>query len=113
MDFCTIWVFDLDSNGKTIGVEFEQVTFNEKWVEEGRAKIEDVGHTTIPLVAIKAIGDSLIVQFQNYRKLYRNCQTFAEIFLELICDKESKPLSSTSISTALIAFPLTLVSGSV
>ena len=110
-------VFELDSNGKVIGVEFEQVTFKDKWVIEGRVKVEVVGQTTISSVAIKAIGDSLIVEFQNYRKLYRNCQTFAEIFLELICGTEGRSFSTTSIrkivETALIAIPLTSVTGTV
>ena len=109
--------FKLGLNCEPVGVIFEQVPFDKEWVNDKRATVEDIGSTTMPLTAIDAIGYALILEFQDYRKLYRNCQTFAEIFIELICDIEHKPLSSTSagkiMSTILIAFPLTTVGGSV
>ena len=112
-DFLHHLVFTINSNGVINGVELEIIKMKEHW----KATKEDIGSSTIPLLAVGAIGEALIIQFQDYRKLYRNCQTFAEIFVELICDIDCKPLASTSISklitTTLIAFPLTTIGGSV
>jgi hypothetical protein len=66
-------VFRLDEDRKPVGVEFERGDFKERWIDEGKATKEEIGSTSLPLDAIKAVGESLILQFGNYRRLYRNC----------------------------------------
>ncbi|OAJ36662.1 hypothetical protein BDEG_20812 [Batrachochytrium dendrobatidis JEL423] len=55
--------------------------------------------------------------FGEGRRRYRNCQTFADIFVQIVCDVDHKAFSSPSIqnviATTLLAFPLTTVGGSV
>jgi hypothetical protein len=110
-------VFKIDDRGKPVGVEFEQITFRERWIAEKRATKEEIGSTSLPLEAIKAIGETLILEFGDYRRLYRNCQTFAEIFIQLICDVKCESFSTLSISQllsfTLLAFPLTTISGTI
>eukprot|EP00842_Homolaphlyctis_polyrhiza_P007087 jgi/Hompol1/968/HPOL_000242-RA len=78
--------------------------------------LRDIGSTSLPLEAIAAIGETLIVHFGDYRRLYRNCQTFAEILVEIVCDVDRQAFPSTSIqnviATSLLAFPLTTIGGS-
>jgi hypothetical protein len=110
-------VFRLDEDRKPVGVEFERGDFKERWIDEGKATKEEIGSTSLPLDAIKAVGESLILQFGNYRRLYRNCQTFADIFVQIVCDVERKAFSSPSIqnviANTLLAFPLTTIGGSI
>jgi hypothetical protein len=107
-------IFKIDDRGKPVGVEFEQGTFRERWITEKRASKEEIGSTSLPLEAIKAIGETLILEFGDYRRLYRNCQTFAEIFIQLICDVKCESFSTLSVnqllSVTLLAFPLTTIS---
>lgn len=49
------------------------------------------------ILRYKLIGETLILQFGDYRRLYRNCQTFADIFVQIDCDVECKAFSSPSI----------------
>ena len=111
-------VFKLDNDRKPIGIKFLQQTFEQEWIDEGKVSMkEEIGSTSLPLEAIKAVGETLILQFGNYRRLYRNCQTFADIFVQIVCDVESKSFSSPSIqnviANTLLAFPLTTIGGSI
>jgi hypothetical protein len=117
-----------------VGIKFKSENFEQEWIDEGKVTAKDeigstslpltaikaVGETlttSLPLTAIKAVGETLILQFGDYRRLYRNCQTFADIFVQIICDVERKAFSSPSIqnviANTLLAFPLTTISGSV
>ena len=64
-----------------------------------------------------AIGETLILQFGDYRRLYRNCETFADIFVQIVCDADFKAFSWPSIrnfiANSLLAFPLTAIGGSI
>ena len=110
-------VFKLDHDGKPVGIEFLQQTFKQEWMDDGNAKKEEIGSTSLQLEAINAIGETLILQFGDYRRLYRNCQTFADIFVQIVCDVELKAFSSPSIqnfiANSLLAFPLTTIGGSI
>ena len=110
-------VFSFDEDRRPVGVEFEREDFKERWIDKGKATKEEIGSTSLPLDAIKAVGETLILKFGNYRRLYRNCQTFADIFVQIICDVERKAFSSPSIqnviANTLLAFPLTTISGSI
>ena len=110
-------VFKVDEDRKPVGIKFKREDFEQEWIDEGKATREEIGSTSLPLEAIKAVGETLILQFGNYRRLYRNCQTFADIFVQIICDAERKAFSSTSIQTvianSLLAFPLTTIGGSI
>ena len=79
-----------------------------------RQKKEEIGSTSLQLEAINAIGETLILQFGDYR---RNCQTFTDIFVQIVCDVESKAFSSPSIqnfiANSILAFPLTTIGGSI
>ncbi|KAL5032733.1 hypothetical protein RTP6_000800 [Batrachochytrium dendrobatidis] len=111
-------VFKLDQNRQPVGIKFKREDFEQEWIDEGKviAK-EEIGSTSLPLEAIAAVGESLILHFGDYRRLYRNCQTFADIFVQIVCDVDHKAFSSPSIqnviATTLLAFPLTTVGGSV
>ncbi|KAK6099373.1 hypothetical protein MT418_000793 [Batrachochytrium dendrobatidis] len=100
------------------GNQVQREDFKQEWIDEGKviAK-EEIGSTSLPLDAIAAVGESLILHFGDYRRLYRNCQTFADIFVQIVCDVDHKAFSSPSIqnviATTLLAFPLTTVGGSV
>lgn len=76
---------------------------------------DEIGKTFLPLIAIKAVVETLILQFGDYRRLYRNCQTFADIFVHIICDLKAFSLPSIQniIANTLLAFPLTTISGSI
>ena len=111
-------VFKVDDDRKPIGIKFLQQTFEQEWIDEGKVSMkEEIGSTSLPLEAIKAVGETLILQFGNYRRLYRNCQTFADIFVQIVCDVERKAFSSPSIqnviANTLLAFPLTTIGGSI
>jgi hypothetical protein len=111
-------VFKVDNDRKPIGIKFLQQTFEQEWIDEGKVSMkEEIGSTSLPLEAMKAVGETLILQFGNYRRLYRNCQTFADIFVQIICDVERKAFSSPSIqnviANTLLAFPLTTIGGSI
>ena len=103
---------------KPIGVEFDRGDFKERWIDQGKVTAkEEIGSTSLPLEAINSIGETLILQFGNYQRLYRNCQTFADIFVQIVCDVERKAFSSPSIqnviANTLLAFTLTTISGSI
>lgn len=108
-------VFKLDDDRKPVGFKFKREDFEEEWIDDGKATKEEIGSTSLPLEAIKAIGETLILQFGDYRRLYRNCKTFADIFVQIVCDMECKAFSSPSIqnviANSLLAFPLTTVGG--
>jgi hypothetical protein len=110
-------LFRLNDDRKPVGIMFQGEYFRQEWINEGKATKEEIGSTSLPLDAIKAVGETLILKFGNYRKLYRNCQTFADIFVQIICDVERKAFSSPSIqnviANTLLAFPLTTISGSI
>ncbi len=111
-------VFKVDEDRKPIGIMFQGEYFREEWINEGKvSKKEEIGSTSLPLEAIKAVGETLILQFGDYRRLYRNCQTFADIFVQIVCDDERKAFSSPSIqhviANTLLAFPLTTIGGSI
>lgn len=111
-------VFKLDDDKNPIGIEFQEEKFRQRWIDEGKVTAkEEIGLTSLPLNAIDAIGEILILHFGDYRRLYRNCQTFADIFVQLVCDVDRKGFSSPSIqnviATSLLAFPLTTISGSI
>ena len=110
-------VFKLNEDRKPIGVELEIQKFKQRWLDNGQATKEEIGTTSLPLECIEAVGETLILQFGNYRRLYRNCQTFADIFVQIVCDVERKAFSSHSIqnviANTLLAFPLTTIGGSV
>ena len=110
-------VFELDQDRNPVGVMFHGQNFRQKWIDEGKAQKEELGLTSLPLEAIRSIGDTLIIKFGNYQRLYRNCQTFAEILVQLICDKECKSFGTLSVkhtlASTLIAFPLTTPSGTI
>ncbi|EGF84116.1 hypothetical protein BATDEDRAFT_21869 [Batrachochytrium dendrobatidis JAM81] len=108
----------LDQNRQPVGIKFERQDFKQQWIDEGKVTAkEEIGSTSLPLDAIAAVGESLILHFGDYRRLYRNCQTFADIFVQIVCDVDHKAFSSPSIqnviATTLLAFPLTTVGGSV
>ncbi|KAK6094102.1 hypothetical protein MT418_005917 [Batrachochytrium dendrobatidis] len=103
-------VFKLDQNRQPVGIEFESQRFRQEWIDEGKVTAkEEIGSTSLPLDAIAAVGESLILHFGDYRRLYRNCQTFADIFVQIVCDVDHKAFSSPSIqnviATTLLAFP--------
>jgi hypothetical protein len=80
-------VFRMDEDRRPVGVEFERADFKERWINEGKVSAkEEIGSTSLPLTATKAVGETLILQFGNYQRLYRNGQTFADIFVQSICD---------------------------
>ena len=111
-------IFKLNEDRKPVGIMFESQIFRQEWIDEGKVSMkEEIGSTSLPLEAIKAVGETLILQFGNYQRLYRNCQTFADIFVQIICDVERKAFSSPSIqnviANSLLAFPLTTISGSI
>jgi hypothetical protein len=110
-------VFKLNEDRKPIGVELEIQKFKQRWLDNGQATKEEIGTTSLPLECIEAVGETLILQFGNYRRLYRNCQTFADIFVQIVCDVERKAFSSSSIQNVIantpLAFPLTTIGGSV
>ncbi len=111
-------IFKLDEDKKPVGIMFQREDFEQEWIDEGKVTAkEDIGSTSLPLEAIKAVGETLILQFVNYQRLYRNCQTFADIFIQLVCDVERKAFSSPSIqnviANTLLAFPLTTMGGSI
>jgi hypothetical protein len=111
-------VFTLDEGRKPVGTKFKREDFEQEWIDKGKVTAkEEIGSTSLPLNAIKAVGESLILQFGDYRRLYSNCQTFADIFVQIVCDVERKALSSHSIqnviANTLLAFPLTTIGGSV
>jgi hypothetical protein len=110
-------VFRLDEDRKPVAIMFQGEYFHQEWIDGGKATKEEIGSTSLPLEAIKAVGETLILKFGNYRRLYRNCQTFADIFVQIICDVERKAFSSPSIqnviANTLLAFPLTTISGSI
>ena len=110
-------VFKVDDDRKPIGIKFLQQTFEQEWIDEGKVSMkEEIGSTSLPLEAIKAVGETLILQFGNYRRLYRNCQTFADIFVQIVCDverKSSSPCIQNVIANTLLAFPLTTIGGSI
>ena len=111
-------VFKLNEDRKPVGIMFESENFEQEWIDEGKVTAKDeIGSTSLPLEAIKAVGETLILQFGDYRRLYRNCQTFADIFIHIICDVERQAFSSPSIqnviANTLLAFPLTTISGSI
>jgi hypothetical protein len=110
-------IFKLNEDRKPVGIMFESQIFRHEWIDEGKVTDkEEIGSTTLPLNAIKAVGESLILQFGDYRRLYRNCQTFADIFVQIVCDVERKAFSSPSfqnvIANTLLAFPMTTIGGS-
>ena len=104
-------VFKLNEDRRPVGIMFQGEYFRQEWIED------EIGSTSLPLEVIRAVGESLILQFGDYRRLYRNCQTFADIFVPIICDVERKAFSSPSIqnviANTLLAFPLTTISGSI
>jgi hypothetical protein len=109
-------IFKLNEDRKPVGIMFESQIFRQEWIDEGKVTAkEEIGSTSLPLTAIKDVGETLILQFGDYRRLYRNCQTFADIFVQIICDFERKVFSSPSIqiviANTLLAFPLTTISG--
>ena len=111
-------VFTLNEDRKPVGIKFLQQTFEQEWIDDGKVSTkEEIGSTSLPLEAIKAVGETLVLQFGNYRRLYRNCQTFADIFVQTVCDVESNAFSSPSIhnviANTLLAFPLTTIGGSI
>ena len=110
-------VFTLNEDRKPVGMNFNREDFEQEWIEEGKATKDEIGSTSLPLEAIKAVGETLILKFGNYRRLYRNCQTFADIFVQIICDVGRKAFPSPSLQTViantLLAFPLTTISGSI
>ncbi|OAJ39192.1 hypothetical protein BDEG_23056 [Batrachochytrium dendrobatidis JEL423] len=111
-------VFKLDEDRQPVGIKFKREDFEQEWIDEGKVTAkEEIGSTSLPLEAIKAVGESLILHFGDYRRLYRNCQTFADIFVQIVCDVDHKAFSSPSIqnviATTLLAFPLTTVGGSI
>ena len=110
-------VFTLNEDRRPVGIMFQGEYFRQEWINEGKATREEIGSTSLPLEAIKAVGETLILQFGDYRRLYRNCQTFADIFVQIICDVERKAFSSPSIqnviANSLLAFPLTTIRGSI
>ncbi len=111
-------VFTLNEDRKPVGIKFKREDFEQEWIDEGKVTAkEEIGSTSLPLNAIKAVGETLILQFGDYRRLYRNCQTFADIFVQIVCDVDCKAFSSPSIHTViantLLAFPLTTIGGSI
>ncbi len=74
-------IFKLDEDRKPVGVELESETFEQEWIDEGKATTEEIGSSSLPLTTIKAVGETLILKFGNYQRLYRNSQTFADIFV--------------------------------
>lgn len=111
-------IFKLDEDRKPVGIKFKSENFEQEWIDQGKVTAkEEIGSTSLPLAAIKAVGEALILQFGNYQRLYRNCQTFADIFVQIVCDVERKAFSSPSIqnviANTLLAFPLTTISGSI
>jgi hypothetical protein len=110
-------VFQVDEHRKPFEIKFKREDFEDDWVNEENGAREDIGLTSLPLEAIKAIGESLLLHFGDYRRLYRNCQTFAEIFTQLVCDVQSKPFGVISthleIKYTLIAYPLRTHAGTI
>ena len=110
-------VFKLDEGRRPVGIKFKSENFEQEWIDEGKVTAkEKIVSTSLPLTAIKAVGESLILHFGDYRRVYRNCQTFADIFVQIVCDVERKAFSSHSIqnviANTLLAFPLTTIGGS-
>ena len=110
-------VFKLNED-RPVGIMFESQIFRQEWIDKGKVTAkEEIGSTSLSLNAIKAVGETLILQFGDYRRLYRNCQTFADIFVQIVCDVERKAFSPPSIqiviANTLLAFPLTTISGSI
>ncbi len=119
-------VFIFDDDGKPTGIEFEVTSFKQRWMDNGRCtELVPIGTTNLSLNAISAIcifvgcllipGEALIQNFGSYKRLYRNCQDFAELLIELVClpghrNFLSLPLSNI-IAKTLIAFPMTTVGG--
>jgi len=109
-------LLEFDENNKAVGIVFERHNYS-TYVRNATVTKSVLGVTTLPLNAINAIGEALIAQFGDYRLLYRNCQTFAELFVQLICDTDPFEFPSLSVhdivSAALVAFPLTTITGSI
>ncbi len=82
-------VLDLDQDKNPVGIEFRAGFFRQTWIDEGRVTSkEEIGSTTLPSEALEAIGETLILQFGDYRRLYRNSQAFADIFVQVVCDRQ-------------------------
>ncbi len=65
------------AEGKIAGIEFQTEYFRQILIDEGRVTSkEKIGSTSLPFEALRAVGEALILQFGDYRRLYRNCQTF-------------------------------------
>ncbi|XJO72331.1 hypothetical protein BDV3_003461 [Batrachochytrium dendrobatidis] len=63
-------VFKLDEDRQPVGIEFERQDFKQQWIDEGKVTAkEEIGSTSLPLEAIKAVGESLILHFGDYRRL--------------------------------------------
>jgi hypothetical protein len=97
-------IFKLNEDRKPVGIMFESQIFRQEWIDDGKAKKEKIGSTLLQLEAIKAIGETLILQFGDYRRLYRNCQTFADIFVQIVCDGGHYDFSSPSIQNFIVYF---------
>ena len=68
---------------------FESQIFRQEWIDKVKVTAkEEIGSTSLPVNAIKAVGKPLVLQFGNYRRLYRNSQTFGDIFVQIVCDVE-------------------------